>query len=104
MQQRRLCVPHVFCSRQLICPLVPNFTPCASPPHAPIHGRYCSLLPVDTHSIAHHAAALYDKYNTEGDATWTYLPYGPFGGCDAYKEWLLSLAEKREGLTNDAIP
>jgi hypothetical protein len=59
---------------------------------------------VDAGSIQLHGAALYSLYLEEGHKTWTYLPYGPFDSCEQYLAWLLSLAERREGLTNDAIP
>ena len=74
------------------------------PSHTTITGRHCTLLPVNAESIKLHGAALYSEYCKEGDRTWTYLPYGPFDSCEHYLAWLLSLAERREGLSNDAIP
>ena len=59
---------------------------------------------MNAESIKLHGAALYSEYCKEGDRTWTYLPYGPFDSCEHYLAWLLSLAERREGLSNDAIP
>ena len=90
--------------RQLVNPAVSGFQPCSAPAATAIAGRHCSLLPVTAVSIQLHGEALYSKYREEGDQTWTYLPYGPFDSCDHYLAWLLSLAERREGLTNDAIP
>ena len=92
------------CGRQLLNPVVPDFKPCCAPPHTAIDGRHCTLVPVDCDSIKLHGAQLYSKYCEEGDKTWTYLPYGAFACSDAYLAWLLALAERREGLTNDAIP
>ncbi len=89
---------------QLVNAVVDGFKPCSIPSHTAIVGQHCTLVPVDADSIKLHGAALYSEYCKEGDKTWTYLPYGPFGSCEQYLAWLLSLAERREGLTNDAIP
>jgi hypothetical protein len=83
---------------------VAGFKSCRVPLHTAIAGQHCTLLPVSAETIQLHGAALYLEYCKEGDANWTYLPYGPFGCCEEYLAWLLSLAERREGLTNDAIP
>jgi hypothetical protein len=89
--------------RQLVNAAI-DFKPCTVPQPSSIAGEHCSLLPVNSASIKLHGAALYSFYCEEQDKTWTYLPYGPFDSCDSYLSWLLSLSERREGLTNDAIP
>ena len=49
-------------------------------------GRFCRLERLDP---SRHAAELFAAYARDTDARhWTYLPYGPFDGLDAYLEWM----------------
>jgi RimJ/RimL family protein N-acetyltransferase len=53
-------------------------------------GRYCRLEPL---SVSRHAADLYAASTQDPDPkSWTYLPYGPFAGFEAYSAWLSAQA------------
>jgi RimJ/RimL family protein N-acetyltransferase len=65
---------------------VPNWLPPPRPSRAPLDGRYCRLVPLDS---AEHAASLFAAYAAEPDARgWTYLAYGPFADAASYRTWL----------------
>ena len=63
---------------------VPGWRPPRRPAGAALAGRYAELEPV---SAGAHAAALYRAYAVS-DATWTYMPYGPFASADVYRDWV----------------
>lgn len=65
---------------------LPNWKPCPRPPHTPLHGRYCTLAPLN---IPTHSKPLYVSLmtNNRGEL-WTYLPYGPFETYKDFHEWL----------------
>ena len=76
-------------------PLAGTF-PRPLPPHTPLRGRYCSLVPVDA---ASHAAGLHQAYSTApDDRGWTYLPHGPFATLAAYADWLKTAEASRDPL------
>jgi len=56
------------------------------PRGARIEGRLCRLEPVD---VEIHASDLYRSFGEDREQrNWTYLPYGPFDGEDAFRDWL----------------
>lgn len=66
------------------------------PPHTPLRGRYCALMPVDARA---HAAGLHEAYTSApDDRGWTYLPHGPFPTLAGYREWLQSAQTSRDPL------
>ncbi len=69
---------------------VTGWQPPPRPSRAPIAGRYCRLEPADA---GRHAADLHAANALDVDGgMWTYLPYGPFPGAEAYRNWLQSVA------------
>jgi RimJ/RimL family protein N-acetyltransferase len=64
---------------------VPNWTPPQRPAREPLTGRTCRVEPL---TIAH-ANDIYaaDQHDATG-ASWTYLPYGPFGSLEEYMAWV----------------
>lgn len=51
-------------------------------------GRFCRLEPLDP---ARHATDLFEAFSLDrSGAMWTYLPYGPFEGFEAYVGWMKS--------------
>ena len=51
-------------------------------------GRFCSLEALDP---ARHATDLFEAFSLDtSGAMWTYLPYGPFEGIEAYLRWMNS--------------
>ena len=64
---------------------VPNWTPRPRPPRTPMHGRFCTVEPLDA---ARHAGDLFAANRLKPDgANWTYLPYGPFDRIMDYRAW-----------------
>jgi RimJ/RimL family protein N-acetyltransferase len=57
------------------------------PERRAFEGRYVTLAPLDA---ARDAAGLFSASHgaPEVEALWTYLPYGPFAGEDAMRDWL----------------
>ena len=65
---------------------VPDWQPSEHPRGARMQGRLCRLEPVD---IEAHASDLYRSFGEDREQrNWTYLPYGPFAGEDAFRDWL----------------
>ena len=65
---------------------LPGWEPRPFPPHAPLAGRLCRLVPLDPSA---HAAPLHAAHERAPDArNWTYLPYGPFDSADDYADWM----------------
>ena len=51
-----------------------------------MQGRFCRLEPIEPDR---HAPDLYDANALDTDGRgWTYLPYGPFGSLEEYREWM----------------
>lgn len=75
---------------------VPNWTPPPVPPRSVMQGRFCRLEPlnVEMHTRALHEANTLDR---EG-RNWTYLPYGPFEGFEAYHAWLKKMSAGNDPL------
>jgi len=71
---------------QPVGPPLTGWTPPAHPTREPLEGRFCRLEPLEP---ARHAEELHRAYgmDTEG-RSWTYLPYGPFGGRDEFTAWM----------------
>jgi len=56
------------------------------PSHSPMHGRTCTLEPLDAHQ---HGRELFDAYAVAPDARgWTYLAGGPFDSSSDFVTWL----------------
>ncbi|PKN77902.1 MAG: GNAT family N-acetyltransferase [Chloroflexi bacterium HGW-Chloroflexi-9] len=65
---------------------VPSWTPRPRPARVSLGGRYARLEPLDP---ARHADGLWEAYALDAEGrNWTYLPYGPFGTPEAFREWL----------------
>ncbi len=69
-------------------PVVPNWTPPPLPPNTPIEGIYANVVPFDLEA---HAQSLFDL-NSKDDAIWDYMPQGPFGRFEAYRDWMAANA------------
>ena len=66
------------------------------PTRKPMHGRFCTLEPLDP---LRHATELYQANQSDTDSrAWTYLPYGPFPEFRSYMLWL-----EQQALGNDPI-
>ncbi len=65
---------------------VPHWHPCERPPQTAMEGTFCRVEPIDPQA---HAADLYEANATDAeDRMWAYLPYGPFDGFEAYRNWM----------------
>jgi RimJ/RimL family protein N-acetyltransferase len=67
-----------------------GWTPPPRPGWDRIDGRYVALERSDP---ARHAEDLFAA-NSESDAIWDHLPYGPFRDMSAYRDWLAEIAAK----------
>lgn len=57
-------------------------------PHKAMHGKYCTLVPLDA-SATKHGGALWDAFaEDKSGKDWRYLPYGPFADKRAFLRWL----------------
>ncbi|MBF0323638.1 MAG: GNAT family N-acetyltransferase [Alphaproteobacteria bacterium] len=66
------------------------------PGREPMAGRHCQVLALDH---TRHADDLWAALCPQGNqASWTYLPYGPFPDQDAFDQWLSSAALKDDPL------
>lgn len=74
-------------ARELSDAPVDPLPPAIRPSRTPLEGRYSRLEPVDPRR---HLSDLYHAGNQveHADDVWTYLPYGPFPGEDAFAGWL----------------
>lgn len=73
-----------------IGPALPDWQPPARPDQQPLHGRFCSVVPLD---VAQHGRELFDANNQDhAGRMWTYLFSGPFDTFDAYERWLVERA------------
>lgn len=69
---------------------VPAWTPRQRPPATPMHGRYCTVTPLD---VARDAEALFaaNQHDTDG-RNWTYLGIDAPADLAAYRTWLSQVA------------
>jgi RimJ/RimL family protein N-acetyltransferase len=67
---------------------LPGWTARPRPTASVLVGDYCRLERLEPH----HAEQLFaaDQGDVEG-ASWTYLPYGPFGDFASYRDWVLQV-------------
>lgn len=72
---------------------LPDWMPPPPPSRAPMTGRYVRLEPLSPA----HAADLHHA-NSESDAIWDYLPYGPFPDETAYRAWVETVADRDDPL------
>jgi RimJ/RimL family protein N-acetyltransferase len=68
---------------------LPGWTPRPRPPRCAVAGRYCRLEPLDP---ARHGPDLFAANAADDGRMWTYLPYGPFDGEAAFRDWLDAVA------------
>jgi RimJ/RimL family protein N-acetyltransferase len=61
-----------------------DWQPARMPPFEPVEGRTVRLEPLD---VDRHAVELFHA-SAGADATWEYLPYGPFAGRQDFDRWL----------------
>lgn len=71
-----------------IGPIVENWTSPPTPPASEMRGHYAQVVPFD---LAAHSRQLYDL-NAVDDTIWDYMPQGPFGCFDAYRDWMAANA------------
>ncbi len=65
---------------------VPDWRASTHPRGRRMQGRLCRLEPIDARL---HAEDLYAAFSRDTDArNWTYLPYGPFDGEAALRDWI----------------
>jgi RimJ/RimL family protein N-acetyltransferase len=81
-------------------PDLSNWTPRALPSQMPMAGRTCR---VERLNVERHGPALANVFTTAPDATWDYLPYGPFHDASAFHAWLTSIAAKSDPLFHAII-
>lgn len=61
-----------------------------------LSGRYGRLEPLD---VERHATGLFEAYaHDAAGAGWTYLPYGPFSGAEAFQSWAEEMARHDDPL------
>ena len=86
----------VNASGQPIGPAIENRFPRPLPTDEPLKGRRCTLARLDPDRDA---AGLFEAFAEDRSGrSWTYLPYGPFEGLEAFSLWLHTLASKRDPL------
>lgn len=87
------------------CPVgaaVPGFKAPPPPPSTPMQGRHCDVLPLDP---ARDAVDLFHAYGApQGDAGWSYLPYGPFAAFDEFRGWLESYCTGSDPMFHVIVP
>jgi RimJ/RimL family protein N-acetyltransferase len=71
-----------------------RWKPAQRPERAPLEGELVRLEPLDA---SRHGDDLYEA-SGEADATWFYLPYGPFAGKAEFMEWLRERAPLEDPL------
>ena len=73
---------------QPVGPAVEGWRPRERPSRAPMHGRHCTLEPLDP---ARHVDELWQSVSADAvGSLWTYLSYGPFESAAAYRAWIRS--------------
>ncbi len=77
--------------RELSGAPVDPLPPAIRPSRSPLDGRYARLEPIDPRV---HANDLFSAGHeaADSDDVWTYLPYGPFAGKNAFIDWLRDCA------------
>jgi RimJ/RimL family protein N-acetyltransferase len=91
------------CNRfgQLVGPVVPVWSPRASPSRTPMMGRFCRLEVLD---IERHIADLWAANSLDHEGRmWTYLPWGPFSSFAEYFAYMQSRASQEDPLTHVII-
>lgn len=79
---------------------VAGWTARQPPPHLPMIGRFCRVVPVERA----HADALFDAYGEAADARdWTYLAHEPPGARDDYRAWIATMAANPDVLLHAII-
>jgi RimJ/RimL family protein N-acetyltransferase len=73
---------------QPVGPALPGWSPRPRPPHEPMQGRLCRIVPLDPER---HAADLYAALSRD-PARWTYLPAEPPESEAAYRDRLAGIA------------
>ncbi len=73
---------------------VENWAPPPWPAHHSMHGKYCTLEPLDP--AAHGDSLFLANTAQPDDASWTYMPYGPFASRADYQKWLEQYAPKSD--------
>jgi RimJ/RimL family protein N-acetyltransferase len=80
---------------------VDGWTPRRRPPLTPMTGRYCRVEPLDAER---HAAELYAAYSADRDGRmWTYLPWGPYGGFEEYRDAVVTGLQREHFITYAVI-
>jgi RimJ/RimL family protein N-acetyltransferase len=80
---------HVNSLGQPVGAPVPDWSPPSFPPHTPLQGRLCALVPLS----AAHAEALWSAYaRDEEGRNWTYLPHGPYERAEDFARWVAQAA------------
>ncbi len=81
---------------QPIGPALPEWVPPPRPARAALNGSYCRLEPLDAEQ---HAADLWRAWSSKPtDASWTYLPYGPFSSESQLTDWIRAQAAAADPL------
>jgi RimJ/RimL family protein N-acetyltransferase len=65
--------------------LVHPLPPGTVPDLRPLPGRWMRLDPLN---VERHAASLFAAINGRDEGLWTYMPYGPFAGEEAFTSWV----------------
>lgn len=80
---------------------VANWQPAVPPPQSAMHGRSCTLVPLDASA---HGADLFTAFSADlTGRNWTYLPYGPFADEASFTTWLSASAQSRDPLYHAVI-
>ena len=75
---------------------VKNWQSRKKPAKSVLKGTYCILESLD---IKKHAETLFDALSADNHGeSWTYLPYGPFVDCHAFKDWLKATIAENDTL------
>ena len=73
-----------------------DWRPRPFPPGTPMVGRTCTVEPLDADK---HARDLYAAVTVEqGEALWTYLPYGPYESLAEYRAWVANAGQSQDPL------
>lgn len=63
-----------------------SWQPRERPAKTAMEGRFCRVEAIDPEK---HAADLHEANGRDGEGRiWTYMPYGPFGSLEAYRDWM----------------
>jgi RimJ/RimL family protein N-acetyltransferase len=87
-------VPETNAWGQPIGPSLADFQLPKAPEACRLAGSWCRLEALS----AEHTSSLWQAYRQASDATWTYLPYGPFLDETEFGEWLSTQLGSRDPL------